>query len=348
MDRGRVAGARVTDGLTGQTLAISARTTINATGVWSELLAGLGGTPQFRIRCSKGVHLVFPNRWMRMGRTALVLPETDDGRIAFVVPWQNGVLVGTTDTEWDSAPDAPTVEARDIAYLLDHASRFLTPPITRRDVLGAYAGLRPLVTRPRGTGAVSARLSRRHEIVRGAEGFVSIVGGKLTTYRRMAEDVMNVVTRRPVGTPSPTRSLALDGADGLAEALPALRARAGRLGLSRSTQVHLIRSYGTLAATLLDLVAEQRPLGEPLVPGLPHIGAEVIVAVREEMAVTLADVLLRRTRLAHLLPRQGLEIAPRVAALMAQELGWSPEEQAAEVAEYAREAAALAVPSNGR
>ena len=344
MDRGRVTGARLVDALTGQSLTIQARTTVNATGVWAESVAELAGAPQFRIRRSKGVHLVLLNGRMRVGRTALVLPETDDGRIAFVVPWQGSVLVGTTDTDWDGGPDDPPIDPRDVTYLLDHAARFLVTPITVGDVLGAYAGLRPLVNASRGPGVSSARVSRRHEIFRGAEGFVTIVGGKLTTYRRMAEDLMNVITGRPSGTPSPTRNLSLDGAEGLREAIPALRVYGRRLGLARGTVVHLIRSYGTRAAAVLDLVSERPALRAPLVPGLPHIAAEVLVALRDEMAVTLGDVLLRRVRLAHLLPRQGREVASQVAALMASELGWSLEEQAVQVEGYAQTAAALAIP----
>jgi glycerol-3-phosphate dehydrogenase len=343
-DRGRVTGAQLVDRLTGRVLTASARTTVNATGVWAESVARLAGAGAFRIRRSKGVHLVFPNDRIKMGRAALVLPETDDGRIAFVVPWQGTALIGTTDTEWTGEADDPTIDPGDVAYLVDHASRFLTVPVAAADALGAYAGLRPLLSTVTGSKAASARLSRRHATFHGAEGFVSIVGGKLTTYRRMAEDVLNIVTGRPEGTPSPTRSLALDGALDLRDAIPALRARARRLGLARATAVHLIRSYGTGAAVLLDRISERPALGEPLASGLPHVAAEVITAVHDEWAVTLADVLMRRTRLAHLLPRQAVEIAPRIAALMAADLGWSQEEQAEQVAGYARSASSLGVP----
>lgn len=342
MESGRVAGVRAVDLETGQSLCVSARTTVNATGVWADSVAALGGRPNFAIRRSKGVHLILPGDRLRLGRAALVLPETDDGRLAFVVPWFGTALVGTTDTEWEGPPDSPSVENRDIDYLLDHASRYLTTRLTRSDVLGVYAGLRPLVGTGVGVNRPRARLSRRHEIVRSAEGLVSVVGGKLTTYRKMAEDVLHLVSGRPSGGVSPTRRLALEGAEGLADALPHLRSRARRLGLSGRTCVHLLRSYGTGAAAVLDLVAGRPSLGEPLAPGRPHIAAEVQVAVRDEMARTIGDVLLRRTRLAHFLPRQGREIAARVAALMAEDLGWSEGAQAVEAARFARDAAALA------
>ncbi len=340
-EAGRITGARLTDRLSGEHVAVSARTTINATGVWAEQVARLAGPPpSFRIRRAKGVHLVLSNDRLGMGRTALVLPETDDGRIAFVVPWQGALVVGTTDTEWDRAENEPEIMGDDVAYLLDHASRFLTVPLSLRDVHSAFSGLRPLIS----TGtAASARLSRRHEVVPSAPGFYSIIGGKLTTFRRMAEDVVNVATGRRVGTPSRTRTLCLAGADGLAEALPALLARARRLRVPRTTLRHLIRARGTAAAAVLDCVEERPAWGEPLCRGWPHIGAEVVVAVRDEMAVTLADVLLRRTRLALLLPGQGTEIAAQVAALMGDELEWSQDARSAQVSDYTRAASHFAV-----
>ena len=345
-DHGRVAGARLHDLRSGEALTVAAGTTVNATGAWAESVAALAGRPSFRIRRSKGVHLVVSGARLRLGRAALVLPETDDGRLAFLVPWQGAVLVGTTDTPWAGPPDAPAVDDCDVTYLLDHASRYLSVRLTRRDLLGVYAGLRPLVTTGRGADGNSARLSRRHELIQSADGLITIVGGKLTTYRRMAEDVVNRVTGRPAGAASPTRNLCLEGADELPGVWRRLRARARGLGLSRRTLVHLVRTYGTRAAALLELAAARRDLSGLLAPGYPHIGAEVVVAVRDEMALTLADVLMRRTRLAHLLPSQGAEIAPRVAALVGEEMGWSAEVQRAEVAEYARVAAVLAAPAH--
>ena len=338
-EAGRITGASLVDRRTGERFAVRAGTTINAAGLWAEDVARFAGPPPFRIRRAKGVHIVLPPTRLRMRRAALVLPETDDGRVAFIVPWQGMLLVGTTDTEWEGSDD-PDVTAEDVAYLLAHASRFLTIPLSTGDVVGAYAGLRPLISA--GT-APSARLSRRHEVVRSAEGFYAIIGGKLTTYRRMAEDVINAAIGRVGGMPSRTRTLPLLGSDGLDEALPALRARARQLRLPRSAFLHLIRTYGTEVSAVLDLVADRPRLGEPLTQGFPHIAAEVVVAVRDEMALMLADVLLRRTRLAHLLPRQGTEIAARVAALMGDELAWSVEIRAGQVDDYARAAARFAV-----
>lgn len=338
----RVVGVRAVDRLTGQPVTVGATTVVNAAGVWAEDLAALAGGAGFRIRRSKGVHVVVRASALPLRGAALVLPETDDRRLAFAVPWEGAVVLGTTDTEWEGPPESPTIDPSDVAYLVEHARRFLDVSLTRADVLGAYAGLRPLVST--GTGASSARLSRRHGVFQAPEGFVTVVGGKLTTYRRMAEDAVNLILGKPPGTASPTRTLPLEGAERLGQVLPALRARARTLGVGRRSFHHLVRRYGTRAAAILDLVADRPDLAAPLADGLPHLAAEVVVAVRDEMAVTLADVLMRRTRLALLLPDHGLEVADRVAVLMGDELGWSPAARAEEVARYAHAARSLGLP----
>jgi glycerol-3-phosphate dehydrogenase len=340
-EAGRISGVHLLDRTSGERFTARARTVINATGVWAEAVARFAGPPAFRIRRAKGVHLVCSNARLGMRRAALVLPETDDGRIAFIVPWRGVLILGTTDTEWDRGEDDPEITPADVAYLLDHASRFLSVPIDRQDLVGAYAGLRPLIS---SDNASSAHLSRRHGVVRSGEGFYSIIGGKLTTFRRMAEDVVNAATGRRRGTPSPTWRLPLTGAEGLREAFPGLRARARRFRFSRATFLHLIQAYGTEMGRVLDLVEERPALGRPLVAGLPPIAAEVVTAVRQEMAVNLADVMLRRTRLTHLLADQGAGIAAAVAALMGGELGWPEEMRSAQVADYARTAARFGVP----
>jgi glycerol-3-phosphate dehydrogenase len=357
-DRDRVAGARVVDALTGEAFTVSARATVNATGVWAGAVAALastdGAAPGFRLRLAKGAHLVIRPGAIRLGRAALVLPETDDGRIAFVVPWQGAALLGTTDTDWDGAPEAPAADPSDAAYLLRHAGRYLEVSLSAADVIGAYAGLRPLVDTVappaggRGRKTPTARLSRNHVIVPGPEGLVTVVGGKLTTYRRMGEEAVNRLLGRSASTPSPTRALTLDGAEGFMEAIPALRARARRAGVSPATLRHLLHAYGARAAAALDLIDADPALAAPLAEGQPHVAAEVVVAARDEMAVTVEDVLLRRTRLGHLLPDQGLGAAPGVAAVLGALLGWSAAERAEQVERYGRVAATLRPPEDGR
>jgi glycerol-3-phosphate dehydrogenase len=341
---GRIAGARVVDRSSGDVFTVAARTTVNAAGVWAGEVASLAGAPRIHLRRAKGAHLVVRADRLRLGRAAVVLPETDDGRLLFVVPWQGAVLIGTTDTEWEGPPDAPAATAAECAYLLEHTARFLAAGLGSADVLSTYAGLRPLVA---AGGRASSRLSRRHEIVPGPDGLVSIVGGKLTTYRRMAEDTINWVLGRPAGTASPTRALPLDGAPDFMAAAGSLRARARRRGIPDGTLRHLLRSYGTRAAAVLDLIDGQPALRAPLASGQPHVAAEVALAALEEMAVTVEDVLLRRLRLGHVLPDQGRELASRVAALMGAALGWAGDAQAAQVAAYHRAAAALVLPGVG-
>lgn len=343
---GRVVAARVVDLPSGETLTVAARTTVNAAGVWAEEVAALAGPPRFHLRRAKGAHLVVRANRLRLGRTALVLPETDDGRIAFVVPWQGAALIGTTDTEWTGSPDPPAATADEGSYLLDHAARFLTVRPGDADVLSAFAGLRPLVTA--GGGGPTSRLSRGHAIFSGPNGLVTIVGGKLTTYRRMAEDTVNVVLGLPSGTPSPTRDLALDGAGGFTQAISALRSRARRDGVPDRTLRHWLRTYGTGTARLLDLIEERPALSAPIAAGHPHAAVEIVVAASDEMAATVEDVLLRRTRLGYVLPDQGRAIAPAVASLMEAALGWPAETAAAQVEAYRRTAAALAPPGQER
>ncbi len=341
VERGRVTAAKVTDRVTGARLIVRAGVIVNATGVWADAVAGLVARPGFRLRRAKGVHLVVRAERLPMGRAAFVLPETDDGRLAFVVPWQGAVLIGTTDTPWEGPPDVPAVDGGEVDYLLDHASRFLGAPLRRDDVLGVYAGLRPLVSASNDRS--SARISRRHEVVRAGPGLVTIVGGKLTSYRKMAEDAVNEALGQRAGTASPTRDIPLDGAPPPAEGGEVWH-EGRRAGLPRRTMVHLIRAYGARCRGLFEMIADRRALAEPLVPGQPHVAVEVVAAVRDEMALTVADVLLRRTRLAHVLPRHGVEVAPRVARLMAEELGWSAEAERRAVLEYEAVAASLAVP----
>jgi glycerol-3-phosphate dehydrogenase len=284
---------------------------------------------------------------LRLGRAALVLPETDDGRVAFVVPWQGAALVGTTDTEWTGPAAHPAADPADVSYLLEHAARFLTVRLTAADVVSVYAGLRPLLAAS-AAGRGTARLSRRHEIYSGPPGLVTIAGGKLTTYRRMAEDTVNHILGHSAGTPSPTRDLALDGAEGFMRVIPSLRARARHDGVGDRTLRHLLRAYGTRAARVLDLIEERPALRAPIAAGHPHVAAEVVLAVREEMAVSVEDVLLRRMRLGHLVPDQGRAAAPAVAALMGEALGWPAGVEAAQIDAYRRAAAALALPAAGQ
>ncbi|MDQ3897867.1 MAG: glycerol-3-phosphate dehydrogenase/oxidase [Actinomycetota bacterium] len=311
---GRLAGAHVN--ADGREFDVRASVVVNAAGVWGDRLWGDGPAS---VRPAKGVHLTVPADLVRTD-VALVLGVPTDNRSIFVVPWPgtDRVYVGTTDTDYDGPLDDPTCTPDDMAYLLDAANAALATTLTPGDVVGTWAGLRPLVA-----GAPSQRsadLSRRHRVIRGRQGLVSITGGKLTTYRAMAADTVDAVEdmlgRRR--TPSRTAKLALRGA---------VRGLPGDDG-------HLERRYGSDARVVSALIRTDPSLGEPLVPGLPYLRAEALYATRYEMARTLDDVLARRTRSLILARDASVAAAAAAARLVATELGWTSAEAAVQTEAY--------------
>lgn len=351
---GRVSGVEVEDLLGGSRYRIPTRWVINAAGVWAQEVSRMAGTPQaVQLTLSKGVHLVLPRELVGVGNAALVLPETEDGRLAFIVPWEGRAVLGTTDTPYSGSMEQPPVTREDVEYLLRHARRFLNVELEPGDVLGAYAGLRPLVS----AGGRSADISRRHAVVRHEPGFISIIGGKLTTYRRMAEDVVDVVAReeaRAAATgskgadPLPCRTERLVFVGGEEpESWPHLVRDAIRMGLAPSNAERLLRTYGAELGRLLELIREDPALGEPIAPGVPYVAAEVVFACRSTMATNLEDLMVRRLRLALVDPRASLEAAANVARLMGETLGWSTGRQGDEVEQY-RSALAYSSQSTAR
>ncbi|MGP0029628.1 MAG: FAD-dependent oxidoreductase [Acidimicrobiales bacterium] len=306
---------------------VRARVVVNATGVWADDVRALDeGTHPHAIRPAKGVHVSLPAHRLPCD-IAAVIPVPEDRRSIFVVPWPETDLVylGTTDTDYQGPLDNPSCTPEDVDYLLEAANHVTTSHLTRADVTGVWAGLRPLLAPPASGGHVSERtadLSRRHTVQTSDHGVVSVTGGKLTTYRKMAQDTVDAVlfqlgespkTRRCV-----TKSLRLIGATSAPRDPVAAAHR----------HAHLLGRYGTQTAAVL-AVADGRPeLLEPIVEGLPYIGAELVYAVREEMAQTLDDVLARRTR-AVIQRAQATVAAARAAAdLIAPELGWTPDDAA--------------------
>jgi len=312
---GRLVGATVT--ADGQTIDIDASTVVNATGVWSDDVRALdeGAHPR-SIRPAKGIHITVPWHKVRNDIAAIV-PVPKDRRSIFVVPWGDFTYIGTTDTDYDGPIDDPQCTPEDVKYLLDAMNLALAEPLTTADVIGTWAGLRPLIAGG-SVGEKTADLSRKHSVRTSASGLVSVNGGKLTTYRRMAADTIDVVMLRlgRVGK-SPTKKLRLLGAY---DAAP--------------RDEHLAHRYGILAREILELERADPGLAAPLVPGLPYRRSEAIYAVRAEMATTLDDVLSRRTR-ARLLGRdQTAAAAEAVARLIAPELGWDAARVASEVASF--------------
>jgi len=329
---GKLNGAVVRDVLTNQQLTISARHIINATGVFSEQVVALtGDESKATIEPSKGIHLVVDRERLRISETAVVLPETEDGRILYVIPWQSRAIIGTTDTGSGNLDD-PQAGPEDIAYLIRHINQYLEVNLTNDDILSVYAGYRPLV---KSRGARAADLSRTHVVLQEVNGMVTIVGGKLTTYRRMAQDTVDVLAKRD-GMPisQPTKNLLLAGAIGWRDAKREIEARGQQLGLAPDIIEHLEFNFGSHARSILDLIEKDESLRERLVLDLPYVRAEVVYACRAEMAMTLEDMLARRTRIILEDGARGVGIAPQVAALMARELGWSSDQTNSQVEQY--------------
>jgi glycerol-3-phosphate dehydrogenase len=334
---GKVGGAELHDRLDGRRLAVRAGAVVNAAGVWADDLRALDeGRHPGTIRPAKGVHITLPAGRVRLD-VAAVLPVPRDRRSIFVIPWGDRVYAGTTDTDYQGPLDTPTCTGEEVAYLLGALNAWLVleRPLGPGDVLGTWAGLRPLVG-----GAASARtadLSRRHVVRVSESGMVTVVGGKLTTYRRMAADtvdtVLTVLGRGRRAPRSRTGAVPIFGAEGY-EAMAEPEA-AARLGVDPETLAHLAGRYGGHARAVAAMVAEDAGLGRPLVDGLPYLQAEAVYAARYEMAMTLEDVLSRRTR-ALLLDREATAAAaPSVTELIAPELGWDGSECARQVEAFA-------------
>jgi len=329
---GKLNGARVRDVQTGQEFTVSARHIVNAAGVFAERVTALtGDESRVAIEPSKGVHLVVARERVRITDTALVLPETDDGRILFVIPWGARAVIGTTDTGTGNLDD-PEASPQDIAYLLDHVNRYMKVNLSGDDILSVYAGYRPLV---KSKEERAANLSRTHVVLQEPNGMVVIVGGKLTTYRRMAQDTMDVIAKRDgMAIAHPTERLPLAGAVGWRDAQREIEERGRALGLDQRVIEHLEFNFGGNARGVLDVIGEDPALGEKIISDLPYLRAEVIYACRAEMAQTLEDVLARRTRIMLEDADRGAGVAEPVATLMARELGWSSDRVRSEVEKY--------------
>jgi len=335
-EHGRVTGVNVHDRLGDQHLTVHARHIVNATGIFAEEVEELTGTePLVRIEPSKGVHLVLSREDLKLGDAAIVLPETEDKRILFIVPWESRAIFGTTDTGTGDL-DHPTASKEDIAYLLKYLNRYLTVKLTEENIISTYTGYRPLVS-PRRPGRSTAKVSRTHAVLQSPSGLVTIVGGKLTTYRRMAQDTVDVLNHRD-GSPvvHPTQSLPLQGSAGWPFVQRELEKQGSALGLSHQTIAHLGKSYGAESLAILDLISGDPSLAQLLIDDLPYIRAEVVYATCYEMAVTPYDVLARRTSITLEDRQRGLGVVDEVAALMAKELQWTPEQQKSLVDAFCR------------
>ncbi len=324
----------VEDSLTAQMFEVSSRRIVVAAGVWTDHVESLAQhRAQPRLRPSKGIHLVFPRDAVPTTEAGAFIPDADRRRMLFVIPWLDHVVVGTTDEAYEGSLDHAAVEASDRAYCIDALNENFGLDLTDQDVTGAYAGLRPLVI---GERDETADLSRRHAVYEIAPGIWGITGGKMTTYRRMARDVVDKVAHElDISSKARTRWIRLGSRD-----VAALSAAVGRrcrvIGLGADVGENLVRCYGDRALDVLS-IAHEEGLTERLVEGERPITAEVAYCVRTEMATHLSDVLARRTRLSLIDRQGGTGPGAHAAKTMAAEHGWSRRETRRQVDAYRTE-----------
>lgn len=327
----RVVGVTARDLMTDETFEIRAKQVVNATGVWtSDLQELVGERATFSVRSSKGIHLVVPRDRFR-SKYGLLLRTTKS--VLFVIPWGRHWLIGTTDTDWELDKAHPAATAADIDYLLEQVNRVLKTPLTRDDVEGVFAGLRPLLA---GESDETSKLSREHLVAQPVPGLVMVAGGKWTTYRVMAKDAIDAAADALDGRvpESITHDVPLLGAEGYKAAWNR-RSRVARAFDVHPTRIeHLLRRYGSLTGELLDLIRERPELANPLPGADDYIGAEVVYAASHEGALHLDDVLARRTRISIEAWDRGVSAAPVAASLMAGVLGWSTSRTETEIERY--------------
>ena len=333
-----VVGATVRDLESGDQFDITARHVINATGVFTDDLQAMApGTGGLRVTASKGVHLVVPRD--RIAASSGLISRTKDS-VLFVIPWQGTHwIIGTTDTPWNLDRNHPAASARDIAYLLEQVNRVLTPALTVADVVGVYAGLRPLLA---GESDATSKLSREHAVVTPVAGLTLVAGGKYTTYRVVARDAVDaaVATWSPPVAASCSQEIALLGAAGFAELWATRLALASRYELPQAVMERLLHRYGSLITEVFALIDHRSDLGEPLAAAPGYLRAEALYAATAEGALHLDDVLTRRTHISIETWDRGVAAAQEVADLLAPALGWSVAQTAREVAHYGARVAA--------
>jgi glycerol-3-phosphate dehydrogenase len=329
---GRLSGATATDQLTGATFSLNAKVFVNATGPFADSIRLLA-TPSLpkRMRLSKGSHILLPLDVFPT-QDAMLIPKTDDGRVLFAVPWNGRLLVGTTEQEV-SPEDELFVTREDISFMLGQLNKYVEHPLQSSQIVSGYAGARPLVSSDENQ---STKKIARDDVIEvdQASGLISIMGGKWTTHRAMAEDTIDAAQKalgKPV-TESPTRSHLLYGAEGFSSDL--WEKLVAEYHVAKETAQHLSAKFGTAARKVLELTRDNPSLAEPILAGTPPIQAEVVYAVREEFALQLEDVLARRLGIQFWSWRDAMQSAPVVAKRMAEELRWSSEETKSAVAAY--------------
>ena len=339
----KVTGVVAVDTYTNKKLKISAKATIMCAGVWSdELHEKFGLTAGYSVAMSKGVHIVVPGDAIH-SKDGIILKTPVS--VLFLIPWGDKWIVGTTDTPYEGDRAKPLATQEDVQYILDQANRVLEPTLKSEDILGVFAGLRPLVANK--TGSATTKLSREHTVDHPVPGFVSMAGGKYTTYRIMAKDAVDlaVLDLRRLVNNSVTEKLPLIGADGYFALQQQVAKIAEDNSLSEATVTHLLNRHGSLIAEILELIADDASLAERLIPDLPYLKAEILHAATHEGALSVEDVMLRRTRISFEAADSGAAAAKEVATIIGEELGWGAKERSESVGAFleviAKEEAAL-------
>ncbi|MEV0799957.1 glycerol-3-phosphate dehydrogenase/oxidase [Kribbella sp. NPDC050281] len=329
----RVTGVQAKDLESGREFEVRAKQVVNATGVWTDdTQAMVGERGQYHVRASKGIHLVVPKDRIQSSTGMILRTEKS---VLFIIPWGRHWLIGTTDTDWNLDKAHPAATSKDIEYLLDHVNAVLTTPLTREDVEGVYAGLRPLLA---GESESTSKLSREHVVAHAAPGLVVVAGGKYTTYRVMAKDAIDAAAAALDGRvpKSVTKTTPLVGADGYHALWNQRHLIAQRSGLHVARIEHLLNRYGALVDEVLQLVEEDPSLGEQLPGTQDYLKAEIVYGAKAEGARHLDDILARRTRISIEAWDRGVGAAEAAARLVAPILGWDEATIEREVSFYIR------------
>lgn len=320
---GRVNGAEIRDLETGETYHVRAKHIINATGVWTEETQNLADAKGgLKVLASKGIHIAVPRDAIKSDIGMFLRTEKS---VLFIIPWQHYWLIGTTDTAWHEQLQHPVPTSKDIDYVLEHANAVLDPPLTRDDIIGTWAGLRPLLQPQVLDETKSTKVSREHTTAEVTPGLTVIAGGKLTTYRVMAQDAVDFALGKKEAKrrPSVTAKTPLIGATGLSAMKAEAKRVASEYGWSDAKVTHLLERYGSDLGSLIEIIRTRPELAEPLESAPNYTAAEVVFACTHEGAMHLEDILLHRIRLNTEMRDRGLGAVDEVAAIAADELGWS-------------------------
>ena len=330
--KNRVIGAVVADLNSKKKYTVRASSVIMCAGVWSdELHKQFGIEPGYEVKMSKGVHITLPGEAINAHEGIIIKTAVS---VLFIIPWKDQWMIGTTDTEYLGDPNAPLADRSDIQYIIDQANRVLSPKISTEQVIGVFAGLRPLVANKKASD--TTKLSREHTVDRPVPGFVSLAGGKYTTYRVMAKDAVDMATNdiEKLTSESITNKLPIIGADGYWALTQQVEALASKYNLKQETINHLLNRYGSDISDILEIIEDDRKLATPLTRNLPYLKAELVYAVTAEGAQSVSDVLERRTRIWFEAPNFGVDLASATADLIAPYLGWKAAQKKASIAQY--------------